>query len=453
MRFLPGNAQHIGARHSQQDSFGFGDPDDQAFIAHGGFLAVVCDGMGGMEYGDLASKTAVRTFLDAYRSKAPEESIPGALARSVIEANRQVVALATDMGMVEGIGTTLVATALHEDSLYFISVGDSGIFRFSGGQIAMINHPHVFANMLDAAVARGTMSREDAEGHPERESLTSYIGTEKLEEIDQNAEPIPVEPGDTILLASDGLFKTLQIAEMRACFPGNPQSWPDTLVERTLAKKRDYQDNVTVLSVTADGADRPVIPRTVVLAPSAPEHVTGSQAVPKTVKLAPQPVPAAVPIPAAPVPVAATIPVAPPAPLAVHAPEPVTPPAVAWTPTVDAPSPMQTNARFPWLFFVVILVIGAGIGAWLYVKHKSQPQQDAPLVRPSKGPQILTPDPTAPDVHPPTPTEAPHFDPKGLEQKGPNDKAPTDKGPDEKGAGASGPAAKTPDIPVKGPVK
>ena len=52
MRFLAANAQHIGARHSQQDSFGFADPDDQEFIAHAGFLAIVCDGMGGMEYGD-----------------------------------------------------------------------------------------------------------------------------------------------------------------------------------------------------------------------------------------------------------------------------------------------------------------------------------------------------------------------------------------------------------------
>src|SRR5579871_1082496 len=108
MRFLPGNAQHIGSRHSQQDSFGFGDPDDQAFLEHAGFLAIVCDGMGGMEYGDAASRTAVRAFLDAYRRKTPGETIPDALERSVHEANQQVVALASSLGLVEGVGTTLV---------------------------------------------------------------------------------------------------------------------------------------------------------------------------------------------------------------------------------------------------------------------------------------------------------------------------------------------------------
>src|SRR5271155_3011497 len=98
MSFLPGNAQHIGARSSQQDSFGFGDPEDKAFLAHGGFVAVVCDGMGGMEHGDAASRTAVRTFLEAYRRKSPEESVPEALERSAREANECVVEMAHDLG-------------------------------------------------------------------------------------------------------------------------------------------------------------------------------------------------------------------------------------------------------------------------------------------------------------------------------------------------------------------
>ena len=128
MRYLPGNAQHIGARSSQQDWFGFADPADQEFIAHGGFLAIVCDGMGGMEHGDQASRTAVRAFMDAYQLKTPEESIPAALERAAREANSQVVALAHSLGLAEGVGTTLVAAALQGTSLYFVSVGDSGRF-------------------------------------------------------------------------------------------------------------------------------------------------------------------------------------------------------------------------------------------------------------------------------------------------------------------------------------
>lgn len=265
MHFLPGNAQHIGSRHSQQDSFGFGDPEDGEFLAHGGFLAVVCDGMGGMEYGDAASRTAVRAFLEAYRRKTPQESIPVALERSVHEANHQVVSLARRLGLPEGIGTTLVAAALHQQSLYFVSVGDSGLFVSSGGDFRMVNHPHVFANVLDAAVARGAMSPEDALAHPERESLTSFIGIEALEEIDRNIHPFPLLEGGTILLASDGMFKTLTHQEIVACLGGNPQAWPEILVDRTLAKQREFQDNVTVLSVTLAADDVPTLARTVAL--------------------------------------------------------------------------------------------------------------------------------------------------------------------------------------------
>jgi serine/threonine protein phosphatase PrpC len=261
MSFLPGNAQHIGARSSQQDSFGFGDPEDEAFLAHGGFVAVVCDGMGGMEHGDLASRTAVRTFLDAYQRKTPGESVPDALERSVREANDRVVEMAHSLGAAESVGTTLVAAVLvaasesDAKSMYFISVGDSGLFHLSDGQMQTVNRPHIFANILDTAVSRGTLSKEQALLHPERESLTSFIGVGVLEEIDRNVDPWPISDGDTILLASDGLFKTLTADEVLESCQGNPQTWPDALVARTLQQGYEYQDNVTVLSVTVK--DRP----------------------------------------------------------------------------------------------------------------------------------------------------------------------------------------------------
>ena len=252
MRYLPAHAQHIGARHYQQDSLGLADPEDQAFLAHGGYLAVLCDGMGGMEHGDIASQTAIRATLDAYALKTPEESIPAALERSAREANERVIEAALNLGLKEGVGTTLVAAVLHSGFLYFISVGDSAVFHIRDGVLHMVNRPHVFANLLDQAADRGQISRSEAAQHPERESLTSFIGIHTLEEIDHNLEPWPVSEGDTILLASDGMFKTLDPEEIQACLTGHPQSWPQILIDRTLAKGNPGQDNVTVVSVTFD---------------------------------------------------------------------------------------------------------------------------------------------------------------------------------------------------------
>lgn len=252
MRILPAHAQHIGLRSYQQDCCGFANAKDEAFLAHGGFLAVLCDGMGGMQYGDVASQTAVRAMLDAYARKTPVETIPEALERSARAANRQVIEAARNLGAREGVGTTLVAAVLHGSSLYFFSVGDSGLFHVHDGQLRTVNRPHVFSNLLDQAVANGQMSWAEAARHPEREALTSFIGLEELEEIDRNTEAWPAGEGDTILLASDGLFKTLNAEEIASCLKGHPQSWPAALVARTLAQRNPGQDNVTVMSITLD---------------------------------------------------------------------------------------------------------------------------------------------------------------------------------------------------------
>ena len=116
----------------------------------------------------------------------------------------------------------------------------------------MVNRPHVFANLLDQAAERGQISRSEAAHHPERESLTSFIGIHDLHEIDHNTEPWPVSGGETILLASDGLFKTLEPTEILECLSGHPQSWPQALVARTLDRRHPGQDNVSVVSITLD---------------------------------------------------------------------------------------------------------------------------------------------------------------------------------------------------------
>jgi serine/threonine protein phosphatase PrpC len=252
MRYLSAHAQHIGSRKYQQDAFEFSDPDDAAFLEHAGFLAIVCDGMGGMEHGDLASQTAVATMVAEYATKTPLESIPDALVRSVREANSRVLAIAGGLGVTEGMGSTLVAAVVHGGLYYFISVGDSALFHVRDGTAELVNRHHIFGNLLDRAAEIGTISREAAGVHPERESLTSFIGIGELVEIDRNPDPLALAGGDTLLLATDGLFKTLELAEIEAALRGHPQSWPMRLVAATLKKRSRGQDNVTVLSVTAD---------------------------------------------------------------------------------------------------------------------------------------------------------------------------------------------------------
>jgi len=252
MRYLSAHAQHIGARRYQQDAFAFADPDNADFTEHGGFLAVLCDGMGGMEHGDLASQTAIATLISEYGKKDPSETIPDALLRSVREANSRIVSIAGGLGGEGSMGTTLIAAVVHDGHYYFISVGDSALFHVRDLKIQLVNHPHIFGDLLDRAVETGTISRDEAEVHPEREALTSFVGIAELSEIDRNTDPLPLAEGETLLLATDGLFKTLDAGQMEAELKGHPQSWPSKLVAATLDQRRSGQDNITVLTVTPD---------------------------------------------------------------------------------------------------------------------------------------------------------------------------------------------------------
>ena len=250
MRFIPGNAQHIGSRTEQQDSFGFSDPEDTNFLGHGGFLAVLADGAGGMEHGQSAGRLAVKTFLRAYQEKPEDEGIAAALERALLEANNAVQALADQENSIDNVGSTLVAAVLHENDLYWISVGDSAVYLYRDQTLSLLTTSHIYAHQLDQEAAMGRISKDAALSHPDRDALTSYIGKKNLEEIDRNTTPVAVLTGDRIALASDGLFKTLNVEEISTEIRDrDPQRACESLVQKVLEKGREHQDNVTVLCV------------------------------------------------------------------------------------------------------------------------------------------------------------------------------------------------------------
>lgn len=256
-----GNAQHIGARSSQQDAFGFSNPNEAKFVAHAGLLAVLADGMGGLSHGDLASRAALGAFLAAYRQKPPQESVAAALLRSLESANAAVCELAARHNASGDLGTTLVAAVLHEQGLEWISVGDSALFLFHSGTFTTLNTPHTYAQDLDARVAAGQMSVEAALADPQRESLTSFLGVTPLTHVDCSVRSLAMPATDCVVLASDGLFKTLSEGEMSAAMRGTPQERCEALVAAVVRKQAEYQDNVTVLAV--GGARALVLPATV----------------------------------------------------------------------------------------------------------------------------------------------------------------------------------------------
>lgn len=261
MHYFAAGAQHIGARHYQQDAIGFAGIGDHRFQEHAGFLAILCDGMGGLEHGEVASEMGLKSIQEAYAQKLPAESIPGALERSLRHANDLVYRAAQELGVAENMGTTAIAAALCGDSLYFASAGDSGLFHFDGRELRSLNRPHVYSNVLQRAVASGLISEGDAARHPERGALTSFLGIRELTELDLSTDPIQVRAGEAVILASDGLFNTLTHDEIAKCLrDSDPASWAQALVDRTIAKCSSIQDNVSVVVMLAEERNPEVAP-------------------------------------------------------------------------------------------------------------------------------------------------------------------------------------------------
>ncbi len=261
LRVVAGNAQHIGSRQEQQDSFAFSNQGDTAFSAHGGLLGVVADGMGGLEGGHQASSSAVDAFLAGYKRKAPSDSIPAALYRSLEEANRTVLAVARRIGAEGNTGTTLAAAVVHNDQLYWISAGDSRIYLLRDGQLVRVNEDHTYTVSLWPSVAAGTLEREDALNDPQGQHLTSHLGMEQVALVDIAQRPFALQPDDTVVVCSDGIYRAVGDGEMVEAFRRSvPARACEAIKAAVLAKGRSRQDNLTIIAIQCQQAGVPAQP-------------------------------------------------------------------------------------------------------------------------------------------------------------------------------------------------
>ena len=239
-----GNLAHIGRRDSQQDSFGVSDIADEALVAAKGVLAVVADGIGGLQGGAEVSSAVTSHFMQNFAALPAQLTPPEQLLRLTQEANRK------SPGHAQGglSGSTLVAAILKDARLWFVSVGDSRIYLLREGALVQLNREHTKASELDEDAARGRITVEEARGDRQRGALTSFIGMGELRRIDRNLRPIALQPGDRVLLMTDGVFGTLGDEEMLAILAADtPCDAAAAREQAVLAKHKPRQDNFTAI--------------------------------------------------------------------------------------------------------------------------------------------------------------------------------------------------------------
>lgn len=253
----------IGSRAYQQDcaaTFEGNIPEDE--IAKKGFLAVVCDGMGGMQGGERASRLCAEFLMQSYYG--PEEfASPAAFyAAQIPKADAAVSALRNDDGEPLGGGTTLVAAIVKDNRAYCASVGDSRIYLFREGELIQLTRDHNYLLRLTEMVQNRKISMEAALQDPQREALISYIGMGTGPDIvDIDAKGFPLERGDLLLLCSDGLYKAMsqeEICRVTADNLANLHALPAVLTSAAFSKGWIAHDNITVVVVNCAPAGRAV---------------------------------------------------------------------------------------------------------------------------------------------------------------------------------------------------
>lgn len=234
---LIGKLHGQGARSSQQDCFSV-SPEEM--IPTHGLLAVVADGMGGLQDGDKVSKKAVTTIMDGFYNLQGEPEL--VLLSLLGSANLAVNAMLGSENYNKS-GSTLVAGLIKNNKFYYLSVGDSRICLMRDGILYQLNREHVYRNELYIRALNGEGTLTDAMKHEKAAGLTSFLGKGKIEHVDIPAEPIEIRRGDVFMLMSDGVYNAMTKAELIHALSHEPQMAVEILKELIQEKNFTNQDN------------------------------------------------------------------------------------------------------------------------------------------------------------------------------------------------------------------
>ena len=204
-------------------------------------LAILADGMGGYNAGEVASTMATGFLADRLLGQACDSE----LRDSIDEANAEIYFAAQSEPGFSGMGTTLVVAWFNNDMLTTAHIGDSRLYRLRGDCLERLTRDH---SLLQEQLDSGIISAHEARFHPDRHLITRALGVDLA--VDSEIQEFPVQAGDTYLLCSDGLSDMVddqEIAKVLHRRRHKPAVAADELVR--VANESGGRDNVSVIVV------------------------------------------------------------------------------------------------------------------------------------------------------------------------------------------------------------
>ncbi|MBR6594916.1 MAG: Stp1/IreP family PP2C-type Ser/Thr phosphatase [Clostridia bacterium] len=233
-------------RRRNEDSFKISECDEWV-------SAVVCDGMGGVNGGSIASELALCVYADTLFKEIGKSGadltgqiIKNSMLFAVSAANNAVRERAEKKAELKGMGTTLVAAFVWQDKAYVVNVGDSRLYKTLSGAFSQVTKDHSFVQYL---VDTGAITEEEAVDHPNKNVITRALGI--AHEVD--ADFFMVDSFDGLLLCSDGLSNYVSNDGLRAILStgGTVKNKVKALIDA--ANNGGGGDNITAVLLMKEG--------------------------------------------------------------------------------------------------------------------------------------------------------------------------------------------------------
>jgi protein phosphatase len=246
MQFSVYQQSHIGGRKVNQDRMGYSYTRDA-------LLLVLADGMGGHLRGEIAATIALQTLSSLFRAQAtpyvkkPERFLEEAFA----QAHQDILRYAAAHGMADTPRTTIVACLVQHNCAVWAHCGDSRLYWVRRGQVLARTRDH---SHIEHLIAKGLADPAERSTHPDRNKLYNCLGASAAPKVDLSRQA-GMEPGDVLLLCSDGLWGVLPDTEIVHQLSTHTivQAVPD-MIGMATAIAGSRGDNVTALAIQWQGA-------------------------------------------------------------------------------------------------------------------------------------------------------------------------------------------------------